>query len=987
MAESSVARPSIRSRRSSLVPLEDQTLNIDDVVQLGDSEQFVGQVRFIGKTQFADGDWVGVHCQKPIGKNDGSVKGVRYFECPPKHGLFAKANTLVKVQAPPSFTLTSTSSADTTPASSQSSSIVAAQSSLPTQGKDVSELRQKLAQAVEDHDLDALRELLPKASMSGIRSEDLSNAWKIWDFDYEQLRKNKEEFDWQADTMRDIIASLAEEEFSSRGGAAGLSQMGGDDMSLPQFLKFAMEMLRSELVGQRRMADSAIQAVTRELREEQERVKELRAELENARGIASSSTGPQSACHKHIASEDLVSVIRETLASTVQPLLSKLEFLSNKSAGQKAMLAEEEPSDSASDSDTEEKHGSGDGQKQAAAPQTVTLHPSGSIQGGEEKLERRMSHRIPKLTEVQWTWKVPVPERYKQRPTKVADTHRRAITLEQVNELTDLVDDVLQGVVAQDPRNYQRITFENVNLYHMNELFVLRLTEADVCSFVELICEGPQDPTWFISHWWGTPWRDSVSILNFHAKMHGLEGHARNWICTFANNQHNLEELNNDDLLQTPFVRAIMAPTCQGTLMLMNETAEPFRRTWCTLENFISNTHAKSKSSRHRLEVGAVIVEGSQKVGDQRVPRCPAVLLDNGEGDLKDEVEFPGAWFPPEVASNGVIADIATASASNPDDKRNILRLIIGEKDPDKMPEPPANHERYDEVNSAIHQVFGPRAFFGAAMEGDVAEMRRLIDEEIVDVEGQDLRNSSGETPLFTAALHGYVDVVRLLLDERADPNVAKRDGTSPICAAASDNQVETVDLLLSARADPNAANEEGITPMLAAIQEDFGTEIIERLLEAHADPDGAGNSKLTPLLAASVRGLEEILDLLLEAKADPDRTTSEGKPPLLACAEYDKLEALDILLESKADANLRDAEGATALLWAARYSNDESVRLLILSQADVNLISGGRTPLDEALEQLAEAENEDYKKHAELSVEAIRAAKGARASELPPSN
>mmetsp|Transcript_35750 Transcript_35750/g.83728 ORF Transcript_35750/g.83728 Transcript_35750/m.83728 type:complete len:574 (+) Transcript_35750:162-1883(+) len=47
-------------------------------------------IRFLGSTEFAEGDWVGVELDKPNGKNDGSIKGVCYFSCPENHGLFVR---------------------------------------------------------------------------------------------------------------------------------------------------------------------------------------------------------------------------------------------------------------------------------------------------------------------------------------------------------------------------------------------------------------------------------------------------------------------------------------------------------------------------------------------------------------------------------------------------------------------------------------------------------------------------------------------------------------------------------------------------------------------------------------------------------------------------------------------------------------------------------------------------------------------------------
>ncbi|XP_076020049.1 CAP-Gly domain-containing linker protein 1 isoform X2 [Genypterus blacodes] len=59
-----------------------------------------GYVQFMGPAQFAPGQWAGIVLDEHIGKNDGSVAGVRYFQCEDGRGIFTRPSKLSKTALP-----------------------------------------------------------------------------------------------------------------------------------------------------------------------------------------------------------------------------------------------------------------------------------------------------------------------------------------------------------------------------------------------------------------------------------------------------------------------------------------------------------------------------------------------------------------------------------------------------------------------------------------------------------------------------------------------------------------------------------------------------------------------------------------------------------------------------------------------------------------------------------------------------------------------
>lgn len=79
--------------------------------------------------------------------------------------------------------------------------------------------------------------------------------------------------------------------------------------------------------------------------------------------------------------------------------------------------------------------------------------------------------------------------------------------------------------------------------------------------------------------------------------------------------------------------------------------------------------------------------------------------------------------------------------------------------------------------------------------------------------------NDVKAAPIHSATAGGHHKVVKMLLDNRADPNIREQGGHTPLHIAAQNGNAEMIRTILFGGADMNLKNDEGKTPLKVAME------------------------------------------------------------------------------------------------------------------------------------------------------------------------
>lgn len=235
-----------------------------------------------------------------------------------------------------------------------------------------------------------------------------------------------------------------------------------------------------------------------------------------------------------------------------------------------------------------------------------------------------------------------------------------------------------------------------------------------------------------------------------------------------------------------------------------------------------------------------------------------------------------------------------------------------------------------------------------ACHTGDLDRVRELLHQDpslanrLGDYEGGYL---GAGAPIANAAAVGRLDIVQLLLDHGADPNLPEEQIAprgKALYLAVINGHYEIATLLLERGAFPNPPVESSGDALWIARERKPDARMEQLLLSygatpTHEDPDEAWPAvahnwlRITPLHEAARSGDLEKATALLDAGADlTARDEHLRSTPLAWAAKFGQHEMVTLLLERGAPRSLPDDPAwATPLAWAKKRGHEEIARQL----------------------------------------------------------
>lgn len=232
----------------------------------------------------------------------------------------------------------------------------------------------------------------------------------------------------------------------------------------------------------------------------------------------------------------------------------------------------------------------------------------------------------------------------------------------------------------------------------------------------------------------------------------------------------------------------------------------------------------------------------------------------------------------------------------------------------------------FENVNTA-YEKDGSSRLLCAARHGWLDFVKILVDDIGADVNYQGDGGFEFPSPLFVASEVGHEDTVRYLLRKGADAEATfgKQDRTPLVAALLGKHENIVKCLLEDGGANPNRVFTSGsplnYTPLMLAVGKDqVCTRMAELFLDHGAEIEkGELYHGIAPLVGACLYENFPLVQLLVQRGANVNHRCPDGRSALAIVSEKGNLPIVRFLLDHEADMSGFDAQAKNPLMYACR--------------------------------------------------------------------
>lgn len=192
-----------------------------------------------------------------------------------------------------------------------------------------------------------------------------------------------------------------------------------------------------------------------------------------------------------------------------------------------------------------------------------------------------------------------------------------------------------------------------------------------------------------------------------------------------------------------------------------------------------------------------------------------------------------------------------------------------------------------------------------------------LPEEAVVEPEEEPI-----DLNIIDAAKEGRLDVVKRLIESKADLEQKDEHGGTALLWASRDGCSSLAELLINAKADVNSKNNYGKTCLIYASRGE-SLDTVRMLLENGAQDAGSA------MIMAATEGATSLVEHFTRLGVDVESKDKHGATALIWAAQGAHCDTVYALLASGADPRAQNKYGKSALEYAQRTTNEELIEML----------------------------------------------------------